>query len=176
MSARNRLFRALLWVSVLMSSTWIGGTLFHMLVIGPTWNASPPESLRTLYLETEYGQHIWKVFGPPWLLARNLPVVAALVVGWHLRAQRWLLLFVTACQILGVVATLVYIYPINDILFFHAGGDLPREEVRALAGRWIFLDCVRYAVGVVAFLALLSAFTLPVPTRSQPLANESAAV
>ncbi len=163
MTVRNRIFRALLWISVLMWSTWVGGTLFHMLVIVPTWNASPPESLRTLYLDTAYGGNIWNFFGPPWILARNLPVLAAFAVGWHLRAHRQLLLFAVICLVSATVGTLVYIYPINDVLFFKAGGDLSREEVRTLADRWIWADRVRYAVGVAAFLAILRAFSLPVP-------------
>ena len=169
MTIRNRLFRALLWISVLMWSTWVGGTLFHMLVIVPTWNASPPESLRSLYLDTEYGRHIWNFFGPPWMLARNLPVLAALAVGWHLRTHRWLLLFAAACLVSTVIGTLVFIYPVNYVLFFQAGGDLSREEVRTLADRWILADRVRFVVGVVAFLAILRAFSLPIPTsREQP--------
>ena len=92
MTIRDRILRALLWVSVLMWTTWVGGTLFHMLVIVPTWNESPPESLRTLYLDTTYGSHIWNFFGPPWMLAAsNLPVMAALIAGWHLRPRRWAL-------------------------------------------------------------------------------------
>jgi hypothetical protein len=64
-----------------MWTTWVGGALFHMLVIVPTWNESPPESLRTLYLDTTYGSHLWNFFGPLWMLARNLPVMAALIAG-----------------------------------------------------------------------------------------------
>ncbi len=167
MSVRNRIFRALLWISVLMASTWVGGSLFGMLVLVPTWNASPPESLRALFLNTEYSSHIWNFFGPPWMLARNLPVLAALAVGWHLRPQRRLLLLVAAWCVCGVVGTLVWIYPINDILFFKAGGDMPTDEIRALANRWIWADRLRFLVGSASFVALLRAFSLPLPTSEE---------
>ncbi len=170
MTNRDRAFRALLWVSVLMATTWVGGTLFGMLVIVPTWNDSPPESLRALFLQTEYSRHIWNFFGPPWMAARNLPVLAALAAGWHLPAHRRLLLFVAGCGVCGVVGTLVWIYPINDVLFFQAGGGLPREEVRVLANRWIWADRVRFAAMAVSFIALLRAFSLPVPA-SRPSAG-----
>jgi hypothetical protein len=39
------------------------------------------------------------------------------------------------------------------------------EEIRAMADRWVFADRLRFVVGVVAFLALLRAFKLPVPER-----------
>jgi uncharacterized membrane protein len=172
MTVRDRLFRALLWLCVLMWTTWVGGTLFHMLVIVPTWNASPPESLRSLYIDTEYGRHIWNFFGPPWMLARNLPVLAALVAGWHLREQRWLLLFAVVFLISTVVVTLLYIYPINDILFVQAGGDLSKEEIRALANHWILADRVRFVIVVFAYLAMLRAFSLPVrKVQSQSMSN-----
>lgn len=147
-----------------MLTTWVGGTLFHMLVIVPTWNASPPESLRSLYLDTTYGRNIWYFFGPPWMIARNLPVLAALIAGWHLRAHRRLVLYAAVCTVLGVVVTIIYIYPINDILFVKAGGDLSKQEVLTLADRWILADRVRFAVMVTAFLAILRAFSLPLPT------------
>lgn len=174
MTMRNRVFRTLLWLSVLMATTWVGATLFGMLVVVPTWNASPPESLRTFFLQTEYSKNIWNFFGPPWMMARNLPVFATLAAGWHLRQQRRLLLFVASCSVCGVVGTLVWIYPINDVLFFQAGGDLPVEEIRALANRWIWADRIRFGVGVASFLALLRTFSLPLPTpRPQTVTVEA---
>lgn len=172
MTIRDRMFRALLWLSVLMATTWVGGSLFGILVLVPTWNASPPESLRTFFLQTEYSQHTWNFFGPPWMVARNLPVFAALAAGWHLRQHRRLMLFVGAWSVCGVVGTLVWIYPINDVLFFKAGGDLSREEVRALANRWIWADRIRFALGAASFFTLLRAFSLPIPTNHPAVVAE----
>ena len=144
-----------------MATTWVGGTMFSMLVIVPTWNASLPESLTALFIETEYGRNIWNFFGPPWMIARNLPVVLALAAGWHLRTHRKLLLFVAGCAVCGVAGTLIWIYPINDVLFFKAGFGLSTDELRELANRWIWADRLRFAVGVTSFVVLLRAFSLP---------------
>ena len=43
---RERLLTACLWFSVLAWSTWVGGTLYQMLVVVPMWSAAPPESVR----------------------------------------------------------------------------------------------------------------------------------
>jgi len=66
--------------------------------------------------------------------------------------------------VFGLGLTLVYIYPINAVLFGQAGGDHPPEEVRAMADRWILADRIRFAAGFVGFLVLLRAFRLPIPS------------
>lgn len=63
----------------------------------------------------------------------------------------------------GVVFTLAYVYPINDVLFLQAGGNHSPEEVQALARRWIMADRVRFGVGVIGFLALPRALSIPIP-------------
>lgn len=81
MPGSGRILRVLLWVSVIMASAWIGGSLFNMLVIVPLWSASPPESVRGFFAGTDFNRTIRNFFGPPWMVARNAPVLAALLVG-----------------------------------------------------------------------------------------------
>jgi hypothetical protein len=174
MPIRNQILVIFLWLSVIALSTWIGGTLYQMLVIVPIWSASPPESVRSFFHGTDYNRLIFRFFGPPFMVARSLPVVAALFVGWHLPRHRYALLLAASCLVFAVVFTLAYIYPINAVLFEQAGGSHSAEEIRAMAGRWIFADRLRFAVGVVAFLAVLWAFRLPIPSGREG-SNESAA-
>ncbi len=53
----------------------------QMLVIVPLWSASPPETVRAFFQGTDYNRTIFNFFGPPFIVARNVPVVAALLAG-----------------------------------------------------------------------------------------------
>lgn len=158
---RDRILAALLWLSVLAQATWAGGTLYQMLVIVPMWSASPPESVQAFFEGTDYNRTIFNFFGPPFMIARNLPLVLALLAGWHRPRHRNALLLAVACFACGVIFTLTYIYPINTVLFEQAGGGQSAEAVRAMARQWIFADRLRFAVGSVGFLAVLWAFRQP---------------
>jgi hypothetical protein len=157
---RATLLRVLLWWAVLAWGTWVGGTLFHMLVVVPLWSESAAAA-RAFFGGTGFNATIGNFFGPPWMAARVLPVFAALAVAWPLpRHRRWLL--VAAVAIAAAVAfTFAYVYPINDVLFTRAGAGLGDAEVERLVQRWISADRARFAVGVVGWIALLAAFRLP---------------
>lgn len=166
MAIRDRILVGLLWLSVITVTTWVGGTLYQMLVIVPLWSASPPDSVRTFFQGTDYNRTIYHFFGPPWMVARNLPLVLALLAGWHRPRHRYALLLAVTCLLLfGVVFTLAYVYPINAVLFHQAGGSHSAEEIRAMVDRWIFADRMRFAIGIVGFLALLWAFRQPIPSE-----------
>ncbi len=167
MTARNRMAQVLLWLAVLGTSVWVGGTLYQMLVIVPMWSASPPESVRAFFLSTRYNETIWNFFGPPFMAARLAPLLGALLAGWHLPQHRKWLLVAAACKAFGVVFTLAYVYPINDVLFAQAGGNHSAEEIRAMVRQWVIADQVRFGVGVVGFLALLRALSIPFPTNGR---------
>jgi hypothetical protein len=159
---RDRILIVCLWLSVLAMSTWVGGTLYQMLVIVPMWSASPPESVIAFFQGTDYNRTIFHFFGPPFMVARNLPVLAALVAGWHLpRHRRALLIAVAAFTVFGVIFTFLYVYPINAVLFEEAGAGRSASEIRELASAWILRDRIRFAVGLIGFAAVLHAFRLP---------------
>ncbi len=160
---RSRFLAMVLWLSVIGLSTWVGGTLYQMLVIVPIWSGSPPESVRAFFQGTDYNRTIFHFFGPPFMVARSLPVVAALIAAWPFRPQRKWLVVTVACLAFAVVFTWIYIYPINAVLFERAGGSQTGEEIRVMAQQWIWADRLRFVVGVVGFLALLQAFRLPIP-------------
>ena len=168
MKTRDRAAQVLLWLAVLGLGVWVGGTLYQMLVIVPMWSDSPPESVRAFFLGTRYNETIWNFFGPPFMAARLAPLLGALLVGWHLRQHRKWLLVASVCMAFTVVFTLAYVYPINAVLFAQAGGDHSTEEVQAMARRWVMADRVRFGVGVVGFLALLRAFSIPIPADGRP--------
>jgi len=158
---RERALNVLLWYSVLAWGTWFGGTLYQMLVVVPMWSAAPPESVREFFGGTSYMAHIFNFFGPPYMAARVLPVVIALALAWHLPRLRRLLGLACVLLVATVVFTLAYIYPINDVLFVGAGGELAADEIRRMVSTWIWADRLRFGVGVIAFVALLQAFRMP---------------
>ena len=168
MSLRERALGVLLWYSILAWGTWVGGTLYQMLVVVPMWSAAPPESVREFFQGTSYLDHIVNFFGPPFMAARVLPVFIALALAWRLPRLRRLLGFASLCFVATVVFTLAFIYPINDTLFFQAGGELADEEIRRLARTWIWADRLRFGVGVLAFLALLRAFRIQLAADARP--------
>jgi hypothetical protein len=168
MTIRNRVLLFCLWASVIALTTWVGGTLYQMLVVVPMWSAAPPDSVRAFFQGTDYNRTIFHFFGPPFIVARNLPLVAALLAGWHLPRHRRALLIAVLCFTgFGVIFTLTSIYPINAVLFEQAGGAHSAEEIRTMVGQWIFRDRLRFAVGLVGFVATLWAFRLPLPAASE---------
>ncbi len=162
--SRNQLVAGLLWICVFAWSTWVGGTLYQMLVVVPVWSAAPPGSIHDFLRSTDYNRLILRFFGPPFIAGRVLSVVAALAAAWYLPRQRAALLVALACIALVTVMTLAYVYPINSVLFFgRAAGSHSPEEIRAMASHWVLADRIRFAIGIVAFVAILWAFRQPVP-------------
>jgi hypothetical protein len=160
---REQALNLLLWYVIFAWSSWLGGTLYQMLVIVPMWSASPPESVRTFFLGTQYNQNIGHFFGPPFMAARVLPLLIALALAWHLPQHRLALGIASLCIVAAVVFTVAYVYPINAVLFEQAGGNHSAAEIAAMVRRWIWADRIRFVVGIGAFIAILWAFGLPLP-------------
>ncbi len=96
-----------------------------------------------------------------------MPLVAALIAGWHLPRHRRASLIATVCfTLFGAIFTVFYVYPINAVLFEQAGGNLGTEQIRALATQWVFRDRVRFGIGLIGFVAVLHAFRLPIPDEA----------
>ena len=165
MTLRKKLFTFFLWWSVIGFSLWVGGTLYNMTVIVPIWSESPPESVRDFFGDTSFSKYINNFFGPPWMAIRNLPIIIALILGWNSKLHRRYLLITTIIFITAVVFTLTYIYSINDILIFKAGGDKTAEEINSMVDKWIFADRLRFVVMLIGYFFLLKAFRLPIPER-----------
>ena len=161
MNYRDRALTAMLWLSIVGMGSWAGGTLYQMVEVVPVWSASPPESVRTFFRDTDFGRHKVRFFGPATMVARNLPMILALVAAWpRPRHRAWLLLAIT-CFAFGLILTLGYVYPINAVLFDQAGGSASDSEIRSMVSRWIFADRIRFVVGLVGLFAVLQAFRLP---------------
>ncbi len=152
---------ALLWYNVLSLSVWFGGTIYQMLVIVPLWSAAPPDSVRNFFTTSGYPRTIGNFFGRPTQALRAIPLFLLAIAGWFDPAMRLWLAAPAVCMAIALAMTLVYVYPINDMLIFNAGGDLGADEIRGLVRRWIVADRVRLAIMTAGFISLLYAFRLP---------------
>ena len=148
---RNKWLLLFLWAAVILTALWVGGTLYQILVIVPLWTVSPPESLRS-FLGTDYLRTVLHFFGPPFVFARTLAIVIALIAGWPSRPHRNALMVALACWL------------------FVVGGSQPGDAATLdLLHRWILADRIRFFVGCVGFVALLWAFRLRSPDTTPQL-------
>jgi hypothetical protein len=161
MSNRDRVMVLMLWLTIIGLGSWAGWTLYQMVEVVPVWSASPPESVRTFFRDTDFGRHKVRFFGPPTMVARNLPLILALVAAWPRPRHRAWLLVALGCFAFSLIFTLAYVYPINAVLFNQAGGDGSASEIRSMVARWVFADQLRFVVGLVGLFAVLQAFRLP---------------
>ena len=163
MKIRKNLLNFFLWWSVIGSSVWIGGTVYMMLVIDPQWSSNPPGSVKFFFGETEFNKYIWNFFGPPFIMLRTLlPQVMALLFSWYSKQHRKYLSVTLLCSVFVIIFTLTYVYPINDILMFKAGGDKTPSEIKSMVNHWILADRLRFAVGLVGYFFLMKAFRIPI--------------
>jgi hypothetical protein len=165
MSIRDQALNVLLWYAIFAWGTWLGGTLYQMVVVVPMWSASPPESVRAFFQGTEYNRTIFHFFGPPFMAARVIPMIIALALAWHLPEHRMALGVAVVCLAATVIFTFAYVYPINAVLFEQAGGEHSATEIAEMVREWIWADRIRFCVGIVAFVAILWAFRLPMPQQ-----------
>jgi hypothetical protein len=161
MEARTNITTALLWLSVIVWSIWVGGTIYQMIVIVPIWGDSLPESLHSFFSQTSYNQNVLNFFGPKWVPIRYVTLYLLLIAGWPFSAHRPLFITAVVTMTVGLIFTFAYVYPMNAVLFTQAGGNLPPDALRALLHRWIIADRARFAFMSIGYLALLRALSLP---------------
>ena len=95
------------------------------------------------------------------MAARVLPLLLCILLGWSKSSgnQRGLLLICGICWIAITLYTVIYIYPINDVLFKQAGGNNSSEQISALVDKWLFADRLRFIVGSAGYICLLRVFS-----------------
>jgi len=158
---RHALTEGLLWYNVLSLAIWFGGTIYQMLVIVPLWSAAPPQSVKSFFTTSGYPQTINNFFGRRTQALRAIPLFLLPAAGWaHPGLRPWLVIPALTMG-LALILTLAYIYPINDVLIFKAGGDLDAASIERLSRKWIAADRLRLVIVTIGLIALLYAFHLP---------------
>ena len=171
MILRNKLLNIFLWLAVINLSIWVGGTLFHMIVVLPIWSHPLPGSVKEFFGQTRAYEYLLDFYGPKWMVIRILPVIISLLLGWHSKRHRYFLLITTATVVLGIVLTILFVYPINEQIMANAGAGNKPGEITRMVNDWILLDRIRFCIVFTGYLFLLWAFRL----RINPLHSEAAA-
>jgi len=162
MPLRKKLLVVFLWLSVINLSIWVGGTIFHMIVMLPIWSHPLPGSVKDFFGGTRAYEYLLDFYGPKWMVIRIFPIIISLLLGWNSKPHRRLLLVTVLCIAFGIILTILYVYPINDVIMANAGSDRSADEIQRMVGNWILFDRVRFAVIFVGYCCLLWAFRLPV--------------
>ena len=161
MKLRQKLFIIFLWLAVINLSIWIGGTLFHMIVVLPIWSQPLPGSVKDFFGDTRAYEYLLNFYGPKWMVIRILPVIISLLLGWYSKRHRYFLLITTLTLAIGIILTIIYVYPINEAIMAKAGEGSSPEEIKRMVSNWILADRLRFAIIFVGYFFLLCAFRLP---------------
>lgn len=161
MVIRQKLLTIFLWLSVINLSIWIGGTLFHMIVVLPIWSNPLPESVKEFFGGTRAYEYLLNFYGPKWMVIRILPIIVCLLLGWQSKRHRSLLLVTLGTLALGILITIFYVYPINDAIMVKAGEGSSPEQIEQMVKNWILADKLRFTIVFAGYFSLLWAFRLP---------------
>ena len=137
---RKKLFTIFLWLSVINLSIWIGGTMFHMIVVLPLWSRPLPGSIENFFGGTRAYEYLLDFYGPMWMLIRILPIVIALLLGWDSRRHRYFILITLLTIAFGVIWSIIMVFPINEIIMAKAGVGSSPEEIKGMVHTWIQSD------------------------------------
>lgn len=108
----------------------VGSNVFQMVVIDPIWSASPPESVGAFFSATPFLEAIRGFHQNPFFLVGAVCLLGALILNWKVPTLRKWILLAVGIELLVVLGTIVYVYPINDVLFVHAGGGLDSTAIK----------------------------------------------
>jgi hypothetical protein len=165
---RKKLFPIFLWLSVINLSIWIGGTMFHMIVVLPLWSRPLPGSVENFFGGTRAYEYLLDFYGPMWMLIRILPIVIALLLGWNSKRHRYFILITLLTIAIGIILSIIVVFPINEVIMAKAGVGSSPEEIKRMVYTWIQSDRLRFAVIFVGYLFLLWAFRLPYVNQGKP--------
>jgi len=159
--------RVLLWLFVINLGIALGAGLFESRIVVPQWLVHSPDTGSYFWdaeavREANTGVRFWAYVttGPLTILT-----LANLIVAWRSRGplRRWWLTAAIA-ELVGRVMTFAYFIPTMIELM---GGSLPQTEAVEVAQQWVGLNSVRHALGIVALLAALKAFSLAYAQRRE---------
>jgi hypothetical protein len=158
---RQKLFNIFLWLAVINLSIWIGGTMFHMIVVLPLWSQPLPDSVASFFGGTRAYEYLLDFYGPQWMVIRILPIVIALLLGWNSKRHRYFILITVLTIAFGLVLSIIVVFPINEVIMAKGGTGASPEEIEQMVHTWIQADRLRFAIIFVGYLFLLWAFRLP---------------
>jgi len=162
MILRQKLFIIFLWLSVINLSIWIGGTMFHMIVVLPLWSQPLPGSVNEFFGGTRAYEYLLDFYGPQWMIIRILPIIISLLLGWNSKRHRYFLLITVLTIAVGLIVSIKTVFPINEAIMAKGGEGISPEEIKRMVDTWILADRLRFAVVFIGYFFLLWAFRLPI--------------
>ncbi|HEV2719919.1 MAG TPA: DUF1772 domain-containing protein [Thermoanaerobaculia bacterium] len=147
---------AALWVLVILLGLQLGAGMYETLVIVPLWSSNPPSSIAVFFgqpLRPDPGRRLWIYLSP----LTAIVSIANLGLAWFSAEPRrtWWLAG-AACAVIVLAATFAYFVP--AILALAKSANDPAAAAKAR--RWVALNWIRAALLVIAWLAVLKAFSL----------------
>jgi hypothetical protein len=166
MPLRLRLAQITLWFFVVFLSIEVGAGLYETRVIVPRWSASPPDSVwawadlraTNAQVAIDPGVRFW-IYAAP---ATGLSALLAFAFSFATKGahRRWRLIG-TILAMAVVAVSVIYFAPNIILLLGRNSHTLDGAKVTTLANQWVMWNYARAAIGVVAWLAALRAFSLP---------------
>lgn len=166
MPLRLRLAQITLWCFVIFLSIDIGARVYEARVIVPRWSASPPESVwewadlraTNAQVAIDPGARFWIYVTPAVGFFALLALVLSFVTeGAH---RKWRLIG-TILTVVVVAATFAYFVPNIILLIGPNSHNMDGAKMKTLANQWVMWNHVRIVLGIVAWLSVLRAFSLP---------------
>ena len=167
MTIRQILFLIFLWLSVINLSIWIGGTMFHMIVVLPIWSQPLPGSVKDFFGGTHAYEYLLDFYGPKWMIIRIAPIIICLLFGWNSKRHRYFILITLLTIALGLILSIIVVFPINEAIMANAGAGKSTDEIERMVHTWILADRLRFAAIFVGYCFLLWAFRLPIQTENR---------
>jgi hypothetical protein len=151
----------LLWLFVINLGIAFGAGLYEQRIILPQWfrrSAEPGIRVDIAAMRsTDTGRRFWAFVTT---VPLTLLTVANLVAAWGSQGQRhewWL----GAALITLVERITTFSYFIPTAIRLMSAETLPPAKVEAMASRWMAINYVRAALGLIGWLAALKTFSIP---------------
>lgn len=140
-----------LWALVIALGVQTGAGIFETRVLVPLWSDDPPASVAAYFaqpLRPDSGRRLWIFLSP---VTTVIAVVNLILAFMSTGPRRGWWIAGAAGGVVVLIATFAYFVPV--LL------SLPRDGARAKVRTWVYLNYVRAAVLIAAWIASLHAFS-----------------
>ena len=149
-----------LWIATITVAISVGGNVFQMTVIDPIWSGSPPESVGFLASGDPLLENVKRFHTNRFYQLALVFLLAAPFLAWNVSETRKWLLSAVGIYLVIVLGTILYVWPINKVLFEQAGRGLDAATITAMTHHWLLADRIRQVLRLIAFLCLLRAMNV----------------
>lgn len=148
------LLRWLLFAFTALMAIQLGAGAFVTAVIFPLWTASPEAAIGWTANTPYYvNEGVFFMIADPLLF---LLAIVTLIAGWRAAPPLRLWLRIAAISyILIFIVTLAYFVPVQDMMKGEAGTKVATAELSSMLQRFVALNYIREAIGLLVFGAAL---------------------